>query len=159
MLSDTCSCEHAEISIAFVSDLHLPSLLALAPRLKKLKMVVAFDEPNRETKHVITSWAKHRNLEYLTFKECEFLALYPLSSLLTYLTVEDLGKANLRKPIIPTPDSIYSICYTSVRIPRYTDIYLLTWWLRVQQAIPKVPFPLRHVLGLQVLNCYFQVQS
>ncbi|KAF8509544.1 acetyl-CoA synthetase-like protein [Gautieria morchelliformis] len=92
------SCNHSEISLVFVSNTHLPSILALAPRLKNLKIVVALDEPNPETRLVTASWAKQCNLEYFSLKE-----------------LEALGKANIREPIIASPEQIYSICYTSVR--------------------------------------------
>jgi len=89
-------CNHAEISIIFVSNQQLSSLLSLAPRLKKLKIVVGLDESTREARHLTTSWAKQFNLEYFSLKE-----------------LEALGRANFRDPIIASPDQIYSICYTS----------------------------------------------
>ncbi|KAF8516910.1 acetyl-CoA synthetase-like protein [Hysterangium stoloniferum] len=89
-------CNHAEISIVFVSSPHLPSILALSSRLSHLKVVVVIDNMSDEAQHVASSWAKHRKVELLSLKE-----------------LEALGKVNRREIIPPTPEQVYSICYTS----------------------------------------------
>lgn len=87
---------HAEISVIFVGSSHLPAILSLSPRLKFLKVVVCLDELKDEARLVASSWAKHHRLEFFNFRE-----------------LEQLGKTNRQEPIIPSPDQIYSICYTS----------------------------------------------
>ncbi|KAF8590444.1 acetyl-CoA synthetase-like protein [Ramaria rubella] len=144
-------CNHAEISVVFVSALHVPSVLGLSPRLKNLKVVVSLDEPNEETKRVTTAWAKHRNLEFFSL-----------------LQLESLGKANLREPIVPTPQQVYSICYTSGTTGNPKGVLLthgqcslavvsLAWGIKFTE--PGILFsylPLAHVYGrileLVVLN-------
>ncbi|KIJ44209.1 hypothetical protein M422DRAFT_30387 [Sphaerobolus stellatus SS14] len=90
------SCNHAEITVVFATTPHIPEVLSLAPKLKGLKVLVSMDELSDEARHVASSWAKHRGLEFFTLRE-----------------FEALGKANYTEPIIPTPEHVYSICYTS----------------------------------------------
>jgi len=54
--------------------------------------------------------------------------------------VEAYGKANLIEPIKPTPDTVFSICYTSVRDQCFSlpPSPLLTQWYREQLMSRKV---------------------
>lgn len=54
--------------------------------------------------------------------------------------VEAYGKANLIEPIKPTPDTVFSICYTSVRDQCFSlpPSSLLTQWYREQLMSRKV---------------------
>ena len=115
------SCNHAEISIVFVGAVHLTSVLALAPRIK-LKVVVSFDEPNKDTRHVVSAWAKHRGIEFFSLNERKPSAVRFDYQLTAVCSVEALGNANLREPIPPAPEQVYSICYTSVRLLYIIDV-------------------------------------
>lgn len=60
----------------FVSDSHLPTVLALVPRLKFLKMIVCMDELSDQARQIANEWAKHTNVKFLTFKQCKYRFLH-----------------------------------------------------------------------------------
>lgn len=68
-----CSCNHADLSIVFISANHLPTLLALAPRLSYLKVIVCIDElePSSDAALLSKAWASNLDIELFTFSECE----------------------------------------------------------------------------------------
>ncbi|KAI0223595.1 medium-chain fatty acid-CoA ligase faa2 [Massospora cicadina] len=93
--------EHAELSIIVASSGRVINLLKEASKLPSLKVIVCMDElpkdaPDGSLSHALREWAKLAKLQLYDFKE-----------------VEALGIANPVDPIPPSPQDIYTICYTS----------------------------------------------
>lgn len=64
---------HSEISIVFAAAEHIPQLLKLSPKLPKLKIIVAMDEVEHDTRRVLDSWAEARNIRHIDISERTFV--------------------------------------------------------------------------------------
>ncbi|KAH8102303.1 acetyl-CoA synthetase-like protein [Cristinia sonorae] len=87
---------HAETSIIFASTKNIATLLKLSPQTPCVKVIVAMEELEADTKAVLTSWGETRNIKVMEFSE-----------------LEAFGKANPSEPLPPSADAIATICYTS----------------------------------------------
>ncbi|EIW85421.1 long-chain-fatty-acid-CoA ligase [Coniophora puteana RWD-64-598 SS2] len=87
---------HAQLSIVFTTPDHIPALLKSAPKCPTMKAIVSLDALNPQARTAFNAWGESFGIK-----------IYELSEL------EALGQANLIDPIIPTPETIASICYTS----------------------------------------------
>ncbi|KAH9851919.1 acetyl-CoA synthetase-like protein [Lenzites betulinus] len=87
---------HAELTVVFAAPMHIPALLKLAPRCPRLKMVVAMEALDHETKPVLAAWGTTVGVQVKDIAE-----------------LEEFGRANLRDVITPTSKQIVTICYTS----------------------------------------------
>jgi long-chain acyl-CoA synthetase len=65
--------QHAHLSIIFVTSNHLATLLASAPKVPMMKIVVSIDDLPAQTKHVLQVWAKERKVQIMELSECTLL--------------------------------------------------------------------------------------
>lgn len=108
------SINHSESTIIFVSQEHLPALIAVAPRCPHLRVIVSIDDLTDSARRVAGAWAKEYKLELYTMKESEsFLNTFILGWTWLPNKVEAMGAANPYRPNPPKPDDIATICYTS----------------------------------------------
>ncbi|KAJ9088397.1 medium-chain fatty acid-CoA ligase faa2 [Entomophthora muscae] len=93
--------EHAEIPVIVASQTQIHRLLLAAPRLSHLKVIISMDpissraEPGTSD-HLLRTWAASSNIRLMDFDE-----------------LKDLGTKNPSEPTPPSPEDIYTICYTS----------------------------------------------
>lgn len=94
---------HAELACIVTSVNHIPALIALKPRLPKLKIIISVDplsngeQPGFTKKDILTSAAEGTGLNILDIKEAEAIG-------------ESLGPVKYNPPI---PEDIITINYTS----------------------------------------------
>ncbi|KAJ9066341.1 medium-chain fatty acid-CoA ligase faa2, variant 2 [Entomophthora muscae] len=91
--------EHAELRMIVASSNNISNLLKQKHRLPGLKIIISMDA--LQTKegalgHALKQWAESLNVVLLTMEE-----------------VEALGRQNPASPIVPGPEDLYTICYTS----------------------------------------------
>lgn len=72
------SVNHAELTVIFATADHIPALLKLAPRIPKVKMIVAMDEVSPESKKILVEWGQERNIQVKDLPEC--MSLFILRS-------------------------------------------------------------------------------
>ncbi|KAF7353625.1 Long chain acyl-CoA synthetase 7, peroxisomal [Mycena venus] len=87
---------HAELTIIFATMDHIPSLLKMASKTPRLKLIVSIDALSPEISKVFTEWGQTHNILVKDLSE-----------------IEALGQANLIEPIPCVRSDIASICYTS----------------------------------------------
>ncbi|KAI8978835.1 acetyl-CoA synthetase-like protein [Trametes punicea] len=87
---------HAELTVVFAAPEHIPFLLTIADKLPTLKMVVSLEALDDDQKHILSAWAKSKNLQFMDIAE-----------------VEELGRANQIDVIPATSNTLATICYTS----------------------------------------------
>ncbi|GJJ13334.1 hypothetical protein Clacol_007586 [Clathrus columnatus] len=134
-------CNHSELSVIFLSANHISTLLNLSHRLKFLKIIISLDELSEQALRLATKWAKQCNVEFFTLAQ-----------------LEALGEVNPRKMTIPTPDQLYTICYTS-GTTGYPKGALLTHGnlsVTVSTALGdlSLAFPGRHLSYLPLAHVY-----
>jgi long-chain acyl-CoA synthetase len=107
---------HADLTIVFVQAHNVSALLSLSPKLPTLKIIVAIGEISAASKELLDVWSRQRKIQVINFAEREspFLTsfavgTYPMS------TVEEIGAKVPIEPPTVTPETIATICYTSVR--------------------------------------------
>ncbi|KAJ9071354.1 medium-chain fatty acid-CoA ligase faa2 [Entomophthora muscae] len=89
------------MSIIVASSGRVVNLLKEIANLPTLKVIICMDDlpkeaPDGSLSHALRNWAKNSNVHLFDFKE-----------------VEDFGKAYPVEPIPPSPNDLYTICYTS----------------------------------------------
>ena len=80
-------------------------------------MIVSIDDLAPEIKKVLTSWGDALNIQVKELREREVIFASRSGRSFTEILlplVEALGMANPIEPILPEPEQIASICYTSV---------------------------------------------
>jgi long-chain acyl-CoA synthetase len=87
---------HAQTSVVFTTADHIPALLKLAPSIPVVKLIVSMDILSGEPKKILGEWAASQNIKFMDFAE-----------------FEAYGKEHLVQPVLSTPTTIASICYTS----------------------------------------------
>ncbi|TFK76601.1 acetyl-CoA synthetase-like protein [Pluteus cervinus] len=87
---------HAHLSVLFVSQEHISTLLRLSPQVSVLKMIVSIDNLDPEQKRIYSEWGKAQGLRILELRE-----------------LEALGKQHPVQVIPASPEDVVSICYTS----------------------------------------------
>ena len=66
------SINHSNLTVAFTSADHIPTLLKLVPGTPSLKLIVSFDELPEEARSVLKSWAETLNVQVQTLRECRW---------------------------------------------------------------------------------------
>ena len=114
---------HADLSVVFVQAHNVSALLSLSPKLPTLKIIVAIGEISAASKELLDGWSKQRKIRVMTLAErkCSFTSFkadaHPINP------VEEIGAKSPIDPPTVTPETIATICYTSVCPP--LDIYTL----------------------------------
>ena len=68
----TYSINHAHLTIIFASSQHIPTLIALGPKVPMLKMIVSLDELSPETRNVLNQWGKNQGIDVKELLERRF---------------------------------------------------------------------------------------
>jgi long-chain acyl-CoA synthetase len=99
--------KEAEITIVFVEAKHIDSIVQLAPKCPKIRVLVSIDRVEKETLDKAT--------ESLTSLARPISVTLHIWDLLPFclLLVEAAGKAHPLPPTPPKPDDVATICYTS----------------------------------------------
>lgn len=87
---------HTEMTVVAVSPAHVSTVLKLAGKVPTLKVIVAMAPLSAEAKQIYHAWGEQVGIKVMDLHE-----------------LEELGKANLKKPTYPSSDAIATICYTS----------------------------------------------
>ncbi|KIP09103.1 hypothetical protein PHLGIDRAFT_126556 [Phlebiopsis gigantea 11061_1 CR5-6] len=87
---------HTESTLIAVAPQHVTTILKLSSKLPLIKAIVVMSELPQESRKIYEAWGAQVGIK-----------IYDLSQ------VEEIGKANLKKPVYPPSDAIASICYTS----------------------------------------------
>jgi hypothetical protein len=61
---------HANLSIVFATAQHIPTLIALRPKIPGLKIIVSVDELVPQVKNVMRLWGKEKNIQIMDLTEC-----------------------------------------------------------------------------------------
>ncbi|KAI0035733.1 acetyl-CoA synthetase-like protein [Vararia minispora EC-137] len=87
---------HAHLTVIFATQAHVADLLKLAPKTPHVKMIVSIDELDGEMRHALTSWAGSYGIAVKDLKE-----------------VIEHGVSHPLPVILPSPETLANICYTS----------------------------------------------
>ncbi|KAL0947390.1 hypothetical protein HGRIS_013505 [Hohenbuehelia grisea] len=87
---------HAECSIVFATFNHVSELLKLTPKLPHVKIIVSIEDLNPDARTALTAWGQSSGVQIMDLRE-----------------LEELGRTYPSQPIVPHPEDIASICYTS----------------------------------------------
>ncbi|CAG7853254.1 Long-chain-fatty-acid--CoA ligase 5; AltName: Full=Long-chain acyl-CoA synthetase 5; Short=LACS 5 [Serendipita indica DSM 11827] len=136
---------HSEITIVFVAARNMESLIALAPKCPKLRIVVSLDKLSMETEQRAIQVLKEHGMRFMNLSE-----------------LEDAGKSNPLPPTPPNPEDIATICYSSGTTANPKGVVLTHWNLTssaiafsqgftFRSADPNVALisylPLAHIVG------------
>jgi long-chain acyl-CoA synthetase len=100
--------------VVFATSEHVSTLLKLAPKVPCLKLVVIIGSIPVQSAKVYIEWGQSVGIRVQEWHDRTFFTHEQYLQNLTFSSVEAYGKAHLIEPIKPTPDTIASICYTSV---------------------------------------------
>ncbi|KAG8806535.1 hypothetical protein FRC17_004940, partial [Serendipita sp. 399] len=109
---------HAELSLLFVSSRNINSLVDLAPKCPKLRIVVSIDKLAANEHERIKAELKEWKIELVNLHE-----------------LEAAGAANPLPPVPPKPDTILTICYSSGTTSSTPKGVVLTHWNVVSSAL------------------------
>ncbi|KAG8790691.1 hypothetical protein FRC17_008862, partial [Serendipita sp. 399] len=137
---------HAELSLLFVSSRNINSLVDLAPKCPKLRIVVSIDKLAANEHERIKAELKEWKIELVNLHEREYSSSSPTSWIALFCqfertdtgresTVEAAGAANPLPPIPPKPDTILTICYSSGTTSSTPKGVVLTHWNVVSSAL------------------------
>ncbi|KAJ2916843.1 hypothetical protein MD484_g3554, partial [Candolleomyces efflorescens] len=117
---------HSNLTVAFTSADHIPTLLKLVPGTPSLKLIVSFDELPEEASSVLKSWGQTLNVQVQTLGE-----------------FEAFGKINILPSIPATPNTVASICYTSgtTNMPKGVILYHKNLALATQSNLYGMELP------------------
>ncbi|GBC09115.1 hypothetical protein RclHR1_08610002 [Rhizophagus clarus] len=135
---------HAELQIVCMTADHIASMLKLAPKVPKLKVIISID-PLEDAAEYVKEWASEHKIKIYEFSE-----------------VEKIGKENPRKYNPPTPDDLFVIPYTSgttgapkgVMVSHKNMVAVIASITAVSPTLPGDVFisylPLAHVFGINI---------
>ncbi|KAJ3551143.1 hypothetical protein NM688_g4894 [Phlebia brevispora] len=87
---------HTDMPLIFVTSQHIPKLLKISSKIPTLKIIVAMEPLELESKTILAAWGEQVGVKIMDLPE-----------------LEEFGKANIKPVIYPNPDTIATICYTS----------------------------------------------
>ena len=108
------SLNHTESTLVAVAPQHIATILKLSSRIPQVKAILAMTQLPEESKKIYQAWGEQVGIKIYDLPQSKSAVLVFGNGLITLIAVEELGKANLKKPVYPSSDAIATICYTSV---------------------------------------------
>lgn len=108
------SINHAHTTVVFSTSDHISTLLKLASKTPCVKLIVIIDTIPPQSAKLFAEWGQSVGIRIQELHERASLVFANAVHQINIAPVEAYGKANLIAPIKPTPDTIATICYTSV---------------------------------------------